>query len=92
EAAESLKSSPWRTFWSVTIPSARYGLVSASFVVFTLVITDFGVPKIIGGQFNVLATDIYKQVIGQQRFEMGAVVGVILLLPALLAFAADLWV
>ncbi len=92
EAAESLKSSPWRTFWSVTLPSARYGLVSASFVVFTLVITDFGVPKIIGGQFNVLATDIYKQVIGQQRFEMGAVVGVILLLPALLAFAADLWV
>ncbi|EKO3791797.1 putative 2-aminoethylphosphonate ABC transporter permease subunit [Vibrio metschnikovii] len=92
EAAASLKSSPWRTFWSVTVPSARYGLVSASFVVFTLVITDFGVPKIIGGQFNVLATDIYKQVIGQQRFEMGAVVGVILLLPALLAFAADLWV
>ncbi len=92
EAAASLKSSPWRTFWSVTVPSARYGLVSASFVVFTLVITDFGVPKIIGGQYNVLATDIYKQVIGQQRFEMGAVVGVILLLPALLAFAADMWV
>ena len=36
----------------------------------------------IGGQYNVLATDIYKQVIGQQNFQMGAVVGLILLLPA----------
>ena len=49
----------------------RYGLISAAFVVFTLSITDFGAPKVIGGDFNVLATDVYKQVIGQQNFEMG---------------------
>ncbi len=95
EAATALKASPpWRTFWTVTVPGARYGLVSAAFVVFTLVITDFGgVPKVIGGQFDVLATDIYKQVIGQQKFEMGgAVVSVLLLLPAMLAFLADRYV
>ena len=46
-------------------------------------------PKVIGGQYNVLATDIYKQVIGQQNFQMGAVVGLILLLPAVLAFFID---
>jgi len=89
EAAESLRSSPWRTFWTVTIPGARYGLISAGFVIFTLVITDFGLPKVIGGQYNVLAVDIYKQVIGQQNFEMGAVVSVILLIPAVLAFVVD---
>ena len=89
EAAASLKTSPWKTFWTVTIPGARYGLVSAAFVVFNLVITDFGLPKVIGGQFNVLAVDIYKQVIGQQNFEMGAVVSVVLLIPAILAFAVD---
>ena len=71
------------------MPGARYGLISAAFVVFTLVITDFGLPKVIGGQYNVLAVDIYKQVIGQQNFEMGAVVSVVLLVPALLAFAVD---
>jgi len=92
EAATALKASPWRTFRTVTVPGARYGLVSAAFVVFTLVITDFGVPKVIGGQFDVLATDIYKQVIGQQKFEMGAVVSVLLLLPAMLAFLADRYV
>ncbi|WP_422031801.1 putative 2-aminoethylphosphonate ABC transporter permease subunit [Roseovarius sp.] len=89
EAAISLRASPWRTFWTVTIPGARYGLVSAAFVVFNLVITDFGLPKVIGGQFNVLAVDIYKQVIGQQNFEMGAVVSVVLVLPAIVAFAID---
>ena len=89
EAAVALRASPWKTFWTVTIPGARYGLISAAFVVFNLVITDFGLPKVIGGQYNVLAVDIYKQVIGQQNFEMGAVVSVILLIPALLAFTVD---
>jgi iron(III) transport system permease protein len=89
EAAETLKASPWRIFWTVTLPGARYGLISAVFVVFVLVITDFGVPKVIGGPFNVLATDIYKQVIGQQNFQMGAVVGLVLLFPAALAFLVD---
>jgi iron(III) transport system permease protein len=37
----------------------------------------------------VLATDAYKQIIGQQNFEMGAVVGIVLLLPAVIAFALD---
>jgi iron(III) transport system permease protein len=71
------------------VPGARYGLISAAFVVFNLVITDFGLPKVIGGQFNVLAVDIYKQVIGQQNFSMGAVVSVVLLVPAIFAFTVD---
>ncbi len=92
EAAVSLRASRWKTFWIVTIPGARYGLFSAAFVVFNLVITDFGLPKVIGGQYNMLAVDIYKQVIGQQNFEMGAVVSVVLLIPALFAFSIDRYV
>ena len=82
EVAEALGTTKPRVFFTVTLPGARYGLISAAFVVFTLVITDFGIPKVIGGQFNVLATDAYKQIVGQQNFEMGAVVGLILLMPA----------
>jgi len=89
EAAVSLRASRTKIFFTVTLPGIKYGLISALFVVFTLVITDFGIPKVIGGQFNVLATDIYKQVIGQQNFEMGAVVSVVLLIPAILAFIVD---
>ena len=68
EAATVLRSKSIRTFFTITIPSAKYGLISAIFVVFTLVITDFGIPKVIGGQYNVLAVDVYKQVVGQQKF------------------------
>ena len=89
EASDALGASKIKTFFTVTLPSVRYGLVSAFFVCFTLVITDFGVPKVVGGKYNVLATDIYKQVVGRQDFEMGAVVSMVLLLPALFAFAAD---
>ncbi|MEE8227259.1 MAG: putative 2-aminoethylphosphonate ABC transporter permease subunit [Kiloniellales bacterium] len=89
EAAESLGTSKLRTFFTVTLPGAKYGVMSACFVVFTLVITDFGVPKVIGGKYNVLAVDVYQQVVGQQNFQMGAVVGLVLLAPALLAFVAD---
>jgi iron(III) transport system permease protein len=89
EAAAVLGTPRMRIFWTVTLPGVRYGLISAAFVVFTLVITDFGIPKVIGGQFSVLATDAYKQVVGQQNFSMGAVVGMLLLVPAVLAFIVD---
>ncbi len=89
EAAVALRTGALRTFFTVTLPGCKYGLISAGFVTFTLIFTDFGVPKVIGGNFNVLATDIYKQVIGQQNFEMGAVVSMVLLIPAALAFTVD---
>ena len=89
EASDVLGASKIKTFFTVTLPSMRYGLVSAFFVAFTLVITDFGVPKVVGGQYNVLATDVYKQVVGRHDFQMGAVVSMALLIPAAFAFIAD---
>jgi iron(III) transport system permease protein len=89
EAAESLRTKGSRMFTTITLAGARYGLLSACFVVFTLAITDFGAPKVIGGNYDVLATDIYNQVIGQQNFEMGATISTLLLLPALIAFVLD---
>lgn len=92
EAAVALRTSKIKTFFMVTIPSCKFGLISAGFVVFILIFTDFGVPKVIGGMYNMLATDIYKQVIGQQNFQMGAVVAVVLLIPAIIAFSVDRFV
>lgn len=89
EAAETMGAGKLRKFLTVTLPNVKYGLISAIFVCFTLSFTDFGAPKVVGGQYNVLATDIYKQVIGQQNTTMGATVGIILILPAILAFIVD---
>ena len=89
ESAQVLKAGRWRIFRTVTLPGAVYGIISAVMVAFILVITDFGVPKVIGGNYNVLSTDIYKEVVGQQNFSMGAVVSVVLLMPAVAAFLID---
>ena len=91
EAAEVLGAGRCRRLFSVTVPQVRYGLVSACLVVFTLVVTDFGVPKVVGGATNVLALEAYKQVFGQQNFQKGAAVGLLLLLPAVLSFGAERW-
>ena len=91
EAASVLGSNPVKTFFRITLPNIKYGVVNAFIVCFTLSFTDFGAPQVVGGNYNVLATDIYKQVVGQQNMSMGAVVGVILTIPAFLAFLIDLF-
>ena len=92
EAADAMGTTAMRKFFTITLPGAKYGLISAAMVTFTLVITDFGIPKVIGGNFNVLATDVFKLVIGQQDFAKGAVVAILLLTPAVLSFGVDNYV
>ena len=89
EAADALGTGTVRKFFTITLPGAKYGLISAALLCFTLVITDFGIPKVVGGNFNVLATDVFKLVIGQQDFQRGAVVALLLLTPAVLTFVID---
>ncbi|MGH6899603.1 MAG: ABC transporter permease subunit [Geminicoccaceae bacterium] len=85
ESATMLGASPARSFRTVTLPSTKYGLMSAIFIVFTIVITDFGNPMVIGADYSVLATEMYNEVLGQANFERGTVIGMVLLLPAAIA-------
>ena len=89
EAAAALRTRPFRQFMTITLPSCKYGLISAATVVFTYVVSDFGAPKVIGGNFNVLSVDVFKQVVGQHNFSIGAVVGMLLLLPSIVSFVID---
>ncbi len=91
DAASSMGASPWKAFRSITWPASRQALFAAFCLVFTLTITDFGVPVVVGGDYQVLALEAYKAVVGQQQFGRGALIGMILLLPALFSFAVDAW-
>jgi len=86
EAAASLGASGITTFFKITVPTTKYGIFSAAALVFNLAITDFGNPIIIGRGYHVLSTEIYLQVIGMQRFDLGTTIAVILLVPSLIAF------
>jgi iron(III) transport system permease protein len=92
EAAESLGASPFKVFWRVTLPSAKYGILSAAALTFNLTITDFGNPVVIGGNYNVLATEIYSQVTNLYRFDLGATISIILLVPSVAAFMLNYYI
>jgi iron(III) transport system permease protein len=91
DAASSMGAGPVRAFFSITWPATRQAVFAAFCLVFTLTITDFGVPVVVGGDYQVLALEAYKAVVGQQQFGRGALIGMVLLVPALLSFAVDAW-
>lgn len=90
EAAGVLGLSKVRMLLTITLPSMRRTLVSAVLAVFTMVFTDYGVPLMTGGTVMTLPVYMYREVIGMMNFSGGAVVGVILLTPAIAAFLMDL--
>ncbi|MFV3316277.1 putative 2-aminoethylphosphonate ABC transporter permease subunit [Pseudomonas sp. NY15374] len=91
DAASSMGAGPWRAFRSITWPATRQAVFAAFCLVFTLTITDFGVAVVVGGDYQVLALEAYKAVVGQQQFGRGALIGMVLLVPALLSFSVDAW-
>lgn len=59
-ASASLGARPGATFRRVVLPLARPGLVAAGVVVFTLTLTDFAMPEIMGGGGNdFIASAVY---------------------------------
>ena len=89
EAADMLGTSNFRKFFTITLPNMKYGIISSFIIAFILSFTDFGAPKVVGGNFSVLATDVYIKVVGQNNMSMGAVVSIILLIPSVAAFFID---
>lgn len=90
EAAEVLGIPKLRRFTAITLPYLKKPLISVVFAIFTLVITDYGVPVMVGGKCSTIASVMYQEVIGQLNFGKGAVYGCFLLLPAVIAFIFDL--
>ena len=89
EAAEVLGLSKWDRFTAVTLPYLRKPLISVLFATFTLIITDYGVPLMIGGKYSTLPVVMYQDVIGLLDFGKGSVIGMVLLVPALIACILD---
>lgn len=66
EAAQTLRASRTKTFFTVTLPLLKPGLANAFLVGFIESIADFGNPIVVGGQFSVLSTEIFFAIVGAQ--------------------------
>lgn len=89
EAAQVLGLSKTQQFLTITLPNLKGALISAIFAVFTMIFTDYGVPLVVGGKIMTLPVYMYREVIGLLDFSKGAIIGIILLIPAFIAFLLD---
>ena len=90
EAAQTLRASPWHSFRTVTWPLIRPGLANAFLIGFIESMADFANPLVIGGNFNVLSTDIFFAVVGASHDQgRAAVLAIVLLAFTLTAFLAQ---
>ncbi len=90
EAAQTLRASKWQVFKTVSLPLMRPGLANAFLLGFIESMADFGNPLVLGGNYDVLSTEIFFAIVGAQ-YDQGkaAVLAMVLLCFTLGAFYAQ---
>ena len=86
-AAQNLGSSRWQVFWQVIFPLARPGVAGAALLSAISVLADFGNPIIIAGNYALLPTEAYMQIVGWYNLPAAAVLAIVLIIPTIILFA-----
>ena len=87
EASLTMRASRWETLWNVTLPLIRPGIANAFLLGMISSAADFGNPLVLGGEYDVLSTEIYFSIAGAQLdFAKAAALGLILLFLSLSIF------
>ncbi len=87
EASVTMRASNAQTFYYVTLPLLRPGIANAFLLAVISSLADFGNPMVLGGDYDVLATEIYFSIVGAQLdYARAATLGILLLSFSLLAF------
>jgi iron(III) transport system permease protein len=87
EASLTMRASRWGTLWNVTLPLIRPGIANAFLLGMISSAADFGNPLVLGGEYDVLSTEIYFSIAGAQLdFAKAAALGIMLLLLSLSIF------
>lgn len=90
EASQTLRAGRWKTFVMVSLPLMRPGLANAFLLAFIESMADFGNPMVLGGNYEVLSTEIFFAIVGAQNDAgRAAVLALVLLFFTLSAFAAQ---
>ena len=86
-AAFSMGASRWRVFRTMTLPLSVPGVANAFLLLFACSLADFATPLILAGNdFPVLPTEAFLQITGQFDLRGGALLSILLLVPAAVVF------
>lgn len=89
DSAKVLGLNKLQTFFKVTFCYLKKPILSATFAVFAMIFTDYGVPLALGGNYITMPVFLYKEVIGLLDYSKGTIIGLFLLVPAFISFVFD---
>ena len=92
EAARMAGASRARILRTITLPLVFPAIAAAMLIVFIKAIGDFGVPSILGGEFQVLPTLIYYQIHGYFNLNAASAIAMVNVLLTLVAMLALSWI
>ena len=94
EAAYTLRSNRYQAFAHIIFPLLKPALANSFLVVVIQSLADFSTPLVLGGSFDVIATQIYFYIAGSQLdYASASTLGTILLVFSLAIFVIQyLWI
>ena len=94
EASYTLRANRYQTFYNIIFPLLRPALANSFLIVFIQSLADFSNPLVLGGSFDVIATQIYFYIAGSQLdYASASTLGSMLLIFSLAIFIIQyLWI
>ena len=81
EAAADLGSTPWNTFWRVTVPLSKSGIIAGSMLVFIPCVGEYVIPELLGGPETLMIGHVlWDEFFSNNDWPMASAVTVIVIL------------
>ncbi|MDQ0091121.1 spermidine/putrescine transport system permease protein [Paenibacillus anaericanus] len=88
EAASDLGASRWKSFWHITLPQTKSGIMTGSVLVYVSTTGMFVVTDILGGsKSSMISNIIQSQFLGARNWPFGSALSVIFVITSLIMIA-----
>jgi len=88
EAAADLGSTPWVTFWKITVPLSKAGIIAGSMLVFIPCVGEYVIPELLGGpETLMIGRVVWDEFFSNNDWPMAATVAVVMILLIIVPLA-----
>ncbi len=88
EAAQDLGATPWKTFWLITVPTSRAGIVAGSILVFIPCLGEFVIPSLLGGAENLMiGRVVWDEMFSSNNWPRASALSIVLILGVVIPLA-----
>ncbi len=88
EAAHDLGASGWQTFWLVTVPLSKSGIVAGCMLVFIPALGEFVIPSLLGGAENIMiGRVVWDEMFSSNNWPRASALAVVMIVVILVPLA-----